>query len=269
MRRRHFRSGCGLCRLLAAYAFVAGAQLPADARAQRSAPIATLFAAGPHVTVNGRPAASGMEISSGDRVTTGSASSAKVNLYHGGSVQLDANTDPDVYDRSDPAFWQGLYVESREYLRCLTRVVLNIGQIYVEGEGETSCVSHGRATMIPRSRFNLQVAPGRELLTVTSGEVAIAGVQPITVARGTQVSIAGGRIIEQRRVGPKELRRVAMWRNQYSFARAAPSPRTPPAASRPAPLEPLSRTPPPAAASRPASPTPSPHPPRRIWRAPL
>lgn len=231
MRRVPFRLGTRAPRWLAAFAFVTAANAPAHAQGQRGAPIATLLVAGPYVTVNGQPASSGMAIGSGDRVVTGPASSAKLSFYRGGSVQLDADTDPDFYDRSDPGFWQGLYVESREYLRCLTRVVLNTGQVYAEGEDETSCVSHGQATMIPRSRFNLQTAPGREVLTVAAGEVAVAGVQPATVPAGTQVSIAGGRIVEQRRVSPAELRRITAWRSQYVFTPPGRSPYPPPTPS--------------------------------------
>jgi hypothetical protein len=212
------------------------APIAADAQERRGAPIAMLLVAGPYVTVNGRPAANGMAIGSGDRVVTGPSSSARLNFYRGGSVQLDADTDPEIYDRSDPGFWQGLYVESREYLRCLTRVVFNTGQLYAEGQSETSCVSHGPETMIPRSQFNLQILSGQDLLTVVAGEVAVAGVRSASVPGGTQVAFAAGRIVYQRRVGPEELRRITAWRNQFAFAPprpAAPPPGGPPPSPRP------------------------------------
>ncbi len=199
--------------------------IAADAQERRGAPIAVLLVAGPYVTVNGRPAASGMAIASGDRVVTGPSSSARLNFYRGGSVQLDADTDPEIYDRSDPGFWQGLYVELRDYLRCVTRVIFNTGQLYAEGESETSCVSHGPETMIPRSQFNLQIVPGQDVLTVVTGEVALAGTAPAAVPGGTQVVLAEGRIVAERRVGPEELRQITAWRNRYAFApNAAPPP---------------------------------------------
>jgi len=210
--------------LTCALAAAVCAPIAADAQQRRGSPIAVLLVAGPYVAVNGRPAANGMPIASGDRVTTGPSSSAKLTFYRGGSVQLDANTDPEVYDRSDPGFWQGLYVESREYLRCLTRVVLNTGQVYAEGQSETSCVSHGPETMIPRSQFNLQIVPGQDLLTVVAGEVAVAGVQPTAVRGGTQVTFAEGHIVAQRRVGPEELQQITAWRSQYAFAPPHPAP---------------------------------------------
>jgi len=176
---------------------------------QAPAPIATLLAAGPYVSVNGRPAANGMPINSGDTVVTGAASSAKLLLSVGGSVQLDANTDPQFL-----AFFQ-------EGFGCLVRVVLNTGQAYSEGR---ACISYGPTWIVPRSEFNLFVAPGGEVLTVISGEVAVGGAQWTTVAAGTQVSLVGGRIVAQRRVSAEELRRVTAWRNRYRFAQAAQPP---------------------------------------------
>lgn len=256
MRRALFPRG-RIARAAVACALIgaAGAPVEADAQNRRGPPIAVLLVAGPNVTVNGRPAANGMAVASSDRVVTGPASSARLNFYRGGSVQLDADTDPEIYDRSDPGFWQGLYVESREYLRCLTRVVLNTGQLYAEGQGETSCVSHGPETMIPRSRFNLKIAPGQDVLTVVSGEVALAGAQSVSVRGGTQATLAGGRIVAQRRVGPEELRQITAWRTRYAFTTPG-QPRSP--SRPPSPRHPTSPYPTPS--PHPASPYPAPTP---------
>jgi hypothetical protein len=221
--------------LICVLAAAGWAPLATDAQERSRVPIAVLLAAGPDVTVNGRPAANGMAVASGDRVVTGPSSSARLDFYRGGSVQLDADTDPEIYDRSDPGFWQGLYVQSRDYLRCLTRVVFNTGQLYAEGESETSCVSHGPETMIPRSQFNLQIVPGQDVLTVVAGEVALAGTAPAAVPGGTQVVLAEGRIVAERRVGPEELRQITAWRNRYAFA---PNPAPPPPGRPPRPRYP-------------------------------
>ena len=67
-----------MARLLVAAAFLAAAHTQAYAQGQGRIPIAMLLVAGPYVTVNGRPAASGMTISSGDTLVTGPASSARL-----------------------------------------------------------------------------------------------------------------------------------------------------------------------------------------------
>jgi hypothetical protein len=195
-------------RLLVAAAFLAAAHTQAYAQGQGRIPIAMLLVAGPYVTVNGRPAASGMTISSGDTLVTGPASSARLAFYSGGSLQLDANTDPQIF-----AALAG-------YVGYLIRV--GTGQLYSEGEGQT--IDDGVARITGHSAFNLLVRPGQEVLTVVQGAASLAGAQLATVPDGTQVSIAGGRIVASRVVSPAELARITAWRHQYTFVPAAPVP---------------------------------------------
>jgi hypothetical protein len=214
MRSAHLGHRCRVLSLVLTCALFAATCGPMQAVAQGQAgPIATLLATGPYVSVNGQPAANGMPINSGDTVVTGADSSAKLLLSVGGSVQLDANTDPQFLTFVQAGFG------------CLVRVVLNTGQAYSEGR---ACISIGPTWIVPRSEFNLLVARGGEVLTVTAGEVAVGSAQWTTVAAGTQASIAGGRIVAQRPVSADELRRITAWRDRYRFAQAAQPPFTPP-----------------------------------------
>ena len=208
MRDALFRRRSALGRVLLAAVFLAAGHPQANAQGQGRTPIAMLLVAGPYVTVNGRPAASGMTISSGDTVVTGPASSARLAFYSGGSLQLDANTDPQVF------------AAVTGYVGYLIRIVS--GQLYSDGEGQT--IDDGVARITGHSAFNLLVRPGREVLTVVTGAASLAGAQPATVPGGTQVSIAGGRIVASRLVSPAELAQITAWRHQYSFVPAAPAP---------------------------------------------
>jgi hypothetical protein len=177
---------------------------PHQAVAQRQTrPIATLLAAGPSVKVNGEPAANGMPINGGDTVVTGPDSSAKLLFASGGSVQLDANTDPTFLEFLEEGYG------------CVISVVLNTGQLYAEGS--SACISHGPTWLLPASEFNFLVGPGEEILTVTEGKVAVGGAQGTAVAAGTQVSLTSGRIVAQRPVSAEEMRRITGWRGRYRF----------------------------------------------------
>lgn len=198
---------------------------PRQAGAQgQGQPIATLFIDGPYVTLNGVPAANGVVIRGGDTVATGPASSAKAVFFAGGSVQLDANTDPEFLELLEQGYG------------CVVRVILNTGQVY--GDGSSACVSHGPSWILPSSAFNLVVAQGVETLTVTAGHIRAGGVEWTTVPAGTQISLAAGHIIAQRRVSADEMRRITRWRGRYRFTSAAPAP-APTPGNWPAPSPPV------------------------------
>ena len=192
-------------------------------QAQRR-PIATLFVAGPYVTVNGAPAANGMTIYGGDVVATGPESSANVTFFVGGSVQLNANTDPSFQD----FVWQGY--------RCIVQIVLSYGEVYASGE--TACVSHGSNFASPSSEFNFRVDAAGGTLTVTEGRVMAGGAQWASFTAGTQASLAGGRIVAQRQVSGEEMRRITSWRYRYRFTQAAAPPPLPTPIARPLPPRP-------------------------------
>jgi hypothetical protein len=208
MRDAPLRRRSAVVRLLLAAVFLATAHPQAHALGQGRTPIAMLLVAGPYVTVNGRPAASGMTISSGDTVVTGPASSARLAFYSGGSLQLDANTDPQVF------------AAVAGYVGYLVRVVS--GQLYSEGEGQT--IDDGVARITGHSAFNLLVRSGQEVLTMVEGAASLAGAQAATVPGGTQVSITGGRIVASRLVSPAELAQITAWRHQYAFVPAPSAP---------------------------------------------
>jgi hypothetical protein len=212
MRRGLLRPWWAAALLLLAWAFVTAVPSPADAQGQRGVPIAMLLVAGPSVTVNGRPAINGMTIARGDHVTTGPASSARLDFYSGGSVQLDANTDPDFFG-------------------ALIRIVT--GQMYSAGDATTVDVSDG-VSLFAQSAFNLRVGPGNDVLTVVSGHVSVVGGQEAAVPGGTQAVIAGGRIVARRVVSPAEMGQITAWRYQYRFSRPGPANHPAPQPYRPA-----------------------------------
>ena len=211
---------------------------PTGAQAQRR-PIATLFVAGPYVTLNGAPAATGMTIYSGDLVVTGPESSAKAILFAGGSVQLDENTDPWFQD----FVWQGY--------KCIVQVILNSGEAAIDGSN--ACVSHGPNFAYPSSEFVFRVDRGGDTLTVTEGHVMAGGAQWTTVTAGTQASLAGGRVVAQRQVSAEEIRRIIGWRYRYRFTQAAAPPSRPLPTPQPLPMPPSNwvRPPPPPTACPP------------------
>ena len=161
-----------------------------------------------------------MALSSGDTVTTGPTGHAEVRLNRGGSVESDTGTTVQVADRSDPGFWRGLVVSGNEYLSCLSRVVFTSGQIYWTGTGQATCFDpSGLGNIVARSQFNLQLAPGRDVLTVAEGQVTVSALQQLTVPANMQISIANGRVIDQRQVSREELDRITAWRRWRDFWR--------------------------------------------------
>jgi hypothetical protein len=220
-----------------------------NAQYRPGVPVATMLVSGPYVTINGSPAANGVTVRSGDRVATGPGSSAIIDFYAGSRIQLDANTDPDIF---------GSFTG---YVGCWIRVLT--GQTYTEGSGQRVCFGSGAEQILSQSAFNLQVGPGGELLTVTEGAATVAGAQPTTVAAGTQVSIAsGGRIVSERAVGPGELAQITAWRGRYAFAApgAPPPPTYPPTQpypSQPYPSQPYQTQPYPGSGPQPGFPFPT------------
>jgi hypothetical protein len=172
--------------------------------------IGWLFTAGPGVFVNGRAAASGTPVNSNDTVATGADSSASIQIAVGGSVQLDAGTQTQFLSFVQASFG------------CVVHAVLNSGQLYADGT--SACVSRGASFIVPQSEFNYQAIPGAEVLTVTAGQVSVAGAQWTPVPAGAQATLAGGRIVAQRRVGPGEMRRITGWRDRFRFTQTAPPP---------------------------------------------
>ena len=165
------------------------------------------------MTVNGQPSVNEMRIYSGDTIVTDSSGQAAVKFLRGGLSELDVNTNAIVKDVSDPSFSQRLWV----YFGCMTDIVFSSGQAFWEGGGQRSCFHHGQYELIPLSQFNLQLSSGRDVLTVAEGQVSVAGTQSVIVPAGTQVSLADGRVIEQRQVSPEELSRITAWRWRSTF----------------------------------------------------
>ena len=90
-------TGCSQGRLPEPFAATSTPQAtPAPGPATGARVIGALAVSGSAVFLNGIPVTRGT-IHDGDRVTTGAASSALVELEGGGSVQIDENTDPLIH----------------------------------------------------------------------------------------------------------------------------------------------------------------------------
>jgi hypothetical protein len=182
----------------------------AQSQSRGGAALGTLFTAGPLVSVNGQIVANGTPIGSGDTVVTGAASSAFLSLSGGGSVQLDQNTQ------------SSLYAQARDAIGCALRIVIPVGQNYVEGHG--LCGDGGGVAFAANSQLNLRIVAGGAVLTVTEGNVVLSAAQRVSITAGTQVSVIGGRINEQHRITPAEQEAIVGWRGQYVFGAASGAP---------------------------------------------
>lgn len=214
--------------LLAAVALTAC--VPPGPPSSRPGPeIGTLLVAGPNVFLNGRRARSGLPVFHGDRVSTGAASSARINFNGGGFVELDENTDP---------FWQWL----QEAGRCVIEFVIRFGQVYGESDAcALSMVSDTSSALID-TVFHVRVTANRVHFAVLAGRVRILSPQRRIVHSRQQALIRGGRV-GVRSLSPAQFRRLTRWRRRYDFAAGGGVPPEPPRPPRPVIVPELRRRP--------------------------
>ena len=166
--------------------------------------IGTLRISGPNVFLNRTRAENGMSVYNGDAVTTGSASSAIIVLPNGGSIQLDQNTDPIfTWER----FQTGI---------CLIVKILR-GQAWVDESEYCVVLKTPDTDALTHSKVNVKVSPGRSVITVLQGNVAIERPHKLRITGSEQVTISERGIEEVRKLTRQELRSVVSWRLGYEF----------------------------------------------------
>ena len=167
--------------------------------------IGMLRAEGPEVFLNGRPAVDGQNIRSGDRVSTGAGSSARVEFFQGGSVQLNESTDPTFEQLVDA-------------VKCVFRVIMSVGEIVVDSGGSCQFETETpQLAALQNSLADFRVRGNRTILTLIEGSALISAPVAVEVRPAEQIVVAEGVLLERRFLEPSELRELIAWRNRYVF----------------------------------------------------
>jgi hypothetical protein len=163
-----------------------------------------LATAGAQVFVNGSLVAPGTAIRNRDTVSTGAASSALVNFRTGGSLQLDANTDPTLSQ-----FWSGL--------QCVIEIVAGSGELYADTD-PCDCVFRTPETEATcGSKFAARVQGGQTTIILIAGRMSIrrpvaAELQPLE-----RIVVTRGGIVDRRVLSKSEAADAIAWRSQYKY----------------------------------------------------
>jgi len=166
--------------------------------------IGVLATAGAQVFVNGSLAAPGTPIRNRDTVSTGAGSSALVNFKTGGSLQLDADTDPTLSQ-----FWSGL--------QCVIEIVAGGGELYADTD-PCDCVFRSPETEATcGSKFAARVQGGQTTIILIAGRMSIrrpvaAELQPLE-----QIVLTRGGIVDRRILSKAEASDAIAWRSQYKY----------------------------------------------------
>jgi beta-lactam-binding protein with PASTA domain len=201
MRKAGFVIAAVLWVVLGSLMLAGCAPLPASQR------IGTLRVVGPEVTVNGARGTDGMTIHSGDKVATGPASNAYVNLVRDGFVHLDENTDPTFEEILD----QG---------QCLIVITVRFAGRLFGGEWnnprseecERKIVSQNMQSVVSGSSFHFSFGPEGDVFTLISGRARLLEPVSSELSPGEQVIVRPGRTPLRRRVDEAEIQRIAAWR---------------------------------------------------------
>lgn len=209
--------------------------------------IGVVRVSGPNVWINNTPARNGETIQLGNTLTTGSGSSALVEFFDGGELQLDENTDP--------------LFEWLEQSKCILIRIIK-GQAYLRKE--RACIEGPNLSLVLDSEVNLafQQPPGQSVVTLLRGSAEVTAPVRTKLVPGQQLELSFDRTVPTVRTLPRaELQDITRWRKAYRFPPLpARQPEFPPIVF--PPREP--RTPPPPKEEpkpEPAPPTPTPTPP--------
>lgn len=183
-----------------------GCVLPAYLPGQKA--IGNLRVIGENVQVNNKPAIDGETIMDSDNLTTGAKSSAYINCYDCGKIQLNENTDPrftHLWQNFNPNF----VIDT-----------LKTGQIYVEMN--KSC----QLTLKPEQpiksvleaddiKYNVKVDQSQTVITVLKGEVRLSEPSHLLITEHQQIIITKDGVKKIRKLSEPELREVTKWREQF------------------------------------------------------
>ena len=166
--------------------------------------IGVLATAGSQVFVNGSPAAAGAAIRNRDTVSTGAASSALVDFNTGGSLQLNANTDPTLSQ-----FWSGL--------KCVVEIVAGGGELYAETD-PCDCVFRSPETEAScGSTFAARVGGGQTTIVLIAGHMSVRRPVVTDLQPFEQVVVTRSGIVDRRMLSKAEVRNAIAWRFQYKY----------------------------------------------------
>lgn len=168
--------------------------------------IGTLRIIGPNVRVNEAPAIDGQTITSGDRLTTGAASSAYLYFLSGGFIQLDENTDPGF-----KLVW--------EKTQCIF-LILNhrTGQAYQQTTSD-DCPSLYETPFGKwfrnHTQFNVLVNQQQTVMTVLEGKMELVSPQQMNLELGQQMIVTKSGVQSVRKLSEQELRDMTRWRDRF------------------------------------------------------
>ena len=163
--------------------------------------IGVLAVAGSQVFVNGGLAAPGTVIRNRDTVTTGAASSALVNFTTGGSLQLDADTDPTLS--------QFVYAA-----RCVIEIVAGSGELYADTD-PCDCVFRSPETEAScGSKFAASVQGGRTTIILIAGHMSIRRPVATELQPLEQIVLTRTGIVDRRQLSKAEVNAAIAWRSQ-------------------------------------------------------
>lgn len=186
--------------------FLQGCALPAYLPGQQA--IGNLRIVGDHVRVNNRPAIDGETIQHDDEITTGAKSSAFVECYTCGLIQLDENTDPRFSH-----LWQGFNPN-------FVIDTLRIGQIFVDFK--KSCTLNIKPQEPVESslkgediQYNIKVDPIQTIITVLKGVLGLTKPSNMIITENQQIIITKDGVKSIRNLSKPEIVQVTQWRNNF------------------------------------------------------
>jgi hypothetical protein len=163
-----------------------------------------LATAGTQVFVNGGSAAPGAVIRNRDTVSTRAASSALVNFTTGGSLQLNANTDPSLSQFVFAA-------------RCVIEIVAGVGELYAETDPCDCVFRSPEAETACGSTFAATVEPGRTTIILIAGHMSVRRPVATELQPLEQIVMTRSSIVERRQLDRSELAAAIAWRSQYKY----------------------------------------------------
>lgn len=150
----------------------------------------------------GRPAHLGQTLLGGDRFYTGPGTHMKIDFANGGSVELDENTDPSLF----------------QDLGCLVVSLFRSGRIFVDKAA--ACVDSLDTRSQQFSKVVYAVMPSGPYLQITVVEGQARTLRPAvaTVPAGWRIDVNSRRILGGGRayqVSDEEIRRSIVWTQYY------------------------------------------------------
>lgn len=163
----------------------------------RAGTIARLVVDGPNAFINSLPAQTGSYIHHGDKVSTGSQTSAMLLLNEGGFIQLDENTDP--------LFRQG---------KCLLLSIV-YGRLVFQQPGCTQFTSPPGMEGVVHSMVHVAASEQLSRVTVIEGQVDMLSPAEATLRQYDEYVAPREGPVEVLRLTPEEAAATAAWTRGY------------------------------------------------------